>query len=181
MKKQRNRDALRWEGGKALPLFLEGRTLKAEPTIVVRRPIRGLSQRALTAFVAQACRAAKLKGAVTVMVTDSREMRSLNSRFRGKKQATDVLSFPPPALGNGFAGDIAVSLDIAARNARSLGHSLGQEVQILVLHGVLHLAGYDHEGDQGEMAGREVRLRRRFGLPTGLIERSKKSGDRVIG
>jgi len=112
------------------------------------------------------------------MVTESREMRSLNSRFRGKSRATDVLSFPPPALGNGFAGDIAVSLDIAARNARSLGHSLGQEIQILVLHGILHLAGYDHEDDDGEMAQREVRLRRRLGLPTGLIERSKT---RVIG
>ena len=112
------------------------------------------------------------------MVTGSREMRSLNSRFRGKSQATDVLSFPPPALSNGFAGDIAVSLDIATRNARSLGHSVGQEVQILVLHGILHLAGYDHEEDQGEMAAREVRLRRRFKLPTGLIERSVKG--RVI-
>jgi probable rRNA maturation factor len=137
-------------------------------------------------FVAQASRAAGLKGSVTVMVTHSRQMRALNARFRGKKQATDVLSFPPPALGNGFAGDIAVSLDIAARNARSLGHSLGKEVQILVLHGILHLAGYDHEDDEGEMAEREVRLRRRLGLPTGLIERSEKnrliarSGHRVI-
>jgi len=160
-----------------------------EPTIILKRPVKRLSQRALTAFVAHASRAAGLKGSVTVMVTHSREMRSLNSRFRGKKQATDVLSFPPPALGNGFAGDIAVSLDIAARNARSLGHSLAKEVQILVLHGILHLAGYDHEDDEGEMAEREVRLWRRLGLPTGLIERSEKNrrsseedaGDRVIG
>jgi probable rRNA maturation factor len=150
-----------------------------EPTIILKRPVRGLSQRSLTEFVAQACAAAGLKGSVTVMVTDSREMRSLNSRFRGKSQATDVLSFPPPVLGNGFAGDIAVSLDIATRNARSLGHSLDQEVQILVLHGILHLAGYDHEEDQGEMAAREVRLRQRFKLPTGLIERVRKN--RVIG
>ena len=150
-----------------------------EPTIILKRPVRGLSQHALTVFVAQASRAAGLKGSVTVMVTHSREMRTLNSRFRGKKQATDVLSFPPPALGNGFGGDIAVSLDIAARNARSLGHSLGKEVQILVLHGILHLAGYDHEDDEGEMAEREVRLRRRFSLPTGLIERGEKN--RVIG
>jgi probable rRNA maturation factor len=142
-----------------------------DPTIIFKRPVNGLSPRALTVFVAQACRAAGLKGTVTVMVTHSREMRSLNSRFRGKNYATDVLSFPPPALDNGFAGDIAVSLDIASRNARSLGHSLGQEVQILVLHGILHLAGYDHEGDQGEMAERERQMRVRFGLPTGLIER----------
>ena len=152
-----------------------------EPTIVVKRPVRGLSQRALTAFVAEACRAAGLRGSVTVLVTDSREMRSLNSRFRGKNQATDVLSFPPPAFGNGFAGDIAVSLNIAARNAQSLGHSLGQEVQILVVHGILHLAGYDHEDDNGEMAEREIRLRRRLGLPTGLIERSRNRAIRPSG
>jgi probable rRNA maturation factor len=146
------------------------------PAIILKRPVRGLSKRALTEFVAQACRAAGLKESVTVMLTNSREMRSLNARFRGKKQATDVLSFPPPAFGNGFAGNIAVSLDIAARNAKSLGHSVGQEVQILVLHGILHLAGYDHEGDAGEMAERERQLRRRFKLPTGLIERAKTIG-----
>jgi probable rRNA maturation factor len=146
------------------------------PTIILKRPVRGLSQRALTEFVAQACPAAKLKGSVSVLLTSSREMRSLNSRFRGKNHATDVLSFSPTALGNGFAGDIAVSLDIAARNAQSLGHSVGQEVRILVLHGILHLAGYDHEGDEGEMAERERQLRRRFKLPSGLIER-EESGD----
>jgi probable rRNA maturation factor len=146
------------------------------PTIILKRPVRGLSQQALTEFVTQACRDAGLKGSLTVMLTNSREMRSLNSRFRGKNHATDVLSFPPTALGNGFAGDIAVSLDIAARNAQSLGHSVGQEVQILVLHGILHLAGYDHEGDAGEMAARERQLRRRFKLPTGLIEREELGG-----
>jgi probable rRNA maturation factor len=147
-----------------------------DPTIILKRPVSGLSRRALTLFVVEACRAAALKGAVTVMVTHSREMRSLNSRFRGKDQATDVLSFPPPVLDNGFAGDIAVSIDIAARNARSLGHSLAQEVQILVLHGILHLAGYDHEDDDGEMAEREVRLRRRLKLPASLIERGQRIG-----
>ena len=147
-----------------------------DPTIILKRPVSGLSRRSLTVFVVEACRAAGLKGAVTVMVTHSREMRSLNSRFRGKDQATDVLSFPPPVLDNGFAGDIAVSIDIAARNARSLGHSLAQEVQILVLHGILHLAGYDHEDDEGEMAEREVRLRRRLKLPASLIERGQRIG-----
>ncbi len=141
-----------------------------EPTIIFKRRVSGLSQRALTDFVARASHAAGLKGTVTVMVTHSREIRSLNSRFRGQDYATDVLSFPP-ALDNGFAGDIAISLDIAARNARSQRHSLGQEVQILLLHGILHLAGYDHEGDRGEMADKEQRLRRRLKLPTGLIER----------
>ena len=174
------------EGGRSPPLFFDRRVRekqilgieirKMEPTILLKRPVKGLSQRSLTDFVAQACGAVGLKGSVTVMVTDSREMRSLNSRFRGKSQATDVLSFPPPMIGNGFAGDIAVSIEIASRNARSLGHSLGQEVQVLVLHGVLHLAGYDHESDEGGMAEKELRLRRRFKLPTGLIERAKRIG-----
>src|SRR5260370_40418022 len=100
-------------------------------------------------------------------------MRLLNSRCLGKQQSTDVLSLPPPVLGNVFAGDIAVSLDIAAHNARSLRHSLSEEIQILVLHGILHLAGYDHEADEGEMSARERLLRRRFKLPTGVIEREK--------
>jgi len=149
-------------------------TFQLYPIVVVKRRVRGLSQRALEAFVARARRSAGLKGSVTVLVTDSREMRLLNSRFRRKNRATDVLSFPPPVLGNGFAGDIALSLDIAARNARSIRHSLGEEVRILVLHGILHLAGYDHEDDNGNMAEKEMRLRRRLGLPTGLIERAER-------
>jgi probable rRNA maturation factor len=166
----------------ALPFLLRLRKslTEMEPTIICRRPVRGLSKRALREFVAQACRATGLKGTVTVMVTDSPEMRSLNDRFRGQNHATDVLSFPPPAFNNGFAGDIAVSLDIAARSARSLRHSLGEEVQILILHGILHLAGYDHEGDQGEMAEKEQQLRQRFGLPTGLIERVRARRHSII-
>lgn len=108
---------------------------------------------------------------MTVLVTGNREMRALNARFRGKKSATDVLSFPAVGLARDFAGDIAISVDIAARNARILGHSLANEVKILVLHGVLHLSGYDHEQDDGQMAKTEQRLRKRLGLPSGLIER----------
>ena len=145
-----------------------------EPTIILKRPVTGLKQPALASFVGQACRAAGLKGTVTVMVTGSCEMRRLNSRFREKDRPTDVLSFPAPGFANGFAGDIAISLDIAARNALTLGHSVAQEVRILALHGILHLAGYDHAGDRGEMAGKEQHLRRRLGLPAGLIERNSK-------
>ncbi len=102
-------------------------------------------------------------------------MRRLNSRFRGKSRPTDVLSFPAAASANGFVGDIAISLDIAEYNARLLGHSVNDEIRILILHGMLHLAGYDHESDKGEMATKEIVLRRRLALPTGLIERSDKS------
>ena len=123
-------------------------------------------------FAARASRAAGLRGSMTVLVTGNREIQALNTRFRKKKQSTDVLSFPAPAFSEGFAGDIAISLDIAARNARTLGHSVSDEIRILILHGILHLAGYDHEDDKGEMAQKELALRRQLRLPAGLIERS---------
>lgn len=143
--------------------------------MILRKPVGRLSEADLARFVSKACRAVRLKGSVNVMVTGSREMRSLNRRFRGKDKATDVLSFPPMAeFASGLAGDLAISAEIASKNARALRHAPADEVKILVLHGVLHLAGYDHESDQGEMAREENRLRRRLGLPVGLIERSGK-------
>ena len=123
--------------------------------------------------MARASRAIKLRGTVNVLVTGSSELRSLNRRFRDKDQSTDVLSFPPgPCFVNGLAGDIAISADIAKQNARRLGHSAAQEIKVLALHGLLHLVGYDHESDQGVMAGKERQLRRSLGLPPGVIERS---------
>ena len=154
-------------------LFLLKERLRMQPTIILSRRVAGLNQRALADFIVRACRLVKLRGTVTVMITSSREMRSLNLRFRGKSRTTDVLSFPAPASVN-FAGDIAISLDIAARNARGLGHTVAQEIRILVLHGILHLAGYDHECDGGEMANKERRLRAKLALPGGLIERSSE-------
>jgi probable rRNA maturation factor len=89
-------------------------------------------------------------------------MKALNRRFRGKDKPTDVLSFPAePDAPKNFAGEIAISAEIAAQNARALGHSPAEEVKILVLHGILHLRGYDHECDNGEMARREQQLRAR--------------------
>jgi len=141
--------------------------------VILRKRVAGLSEVALARFVRRASRRATLRGAVNVLVTSSRELRALNHRFRGKDKPTDVLSFPPVlGLAPGFAGDVAISAEIAAQNARRLGHSAAQEIKILVLHGVLHLAGYDHERDGGEMARKEQRLRRSLGLPSGLIERN---------
>ena len=103
-------------------------------------------------------------------------MQGLNQRFRGKNKPTDVLSFPAmPGLMKKFAGDVAISAEIAARNARRLGHTVADEVKILTLHGVLHLAGYDHERDDGRMERKEQRLRNSLGLPVGLIERTERS------
>jgi probable rRNA maturation factor len=146
---------------------------EAKILVILRKPVAGLSENSLEKFVLRANRASKLEGAVNVLVTGSSELRSLNRRFRGKDEATDVLSFPPgPVFVKGLAGDIAISADIATRNAGRLGHSAAQEIKILVLHGVLHLAGYDHERDRGKMANEEVELRRALGLPMGLIERT---------
>lgn len=142
------------------------------PIVILERRVRGVKAPELSRFVTAACRSLSLPGGVSVLVTSSRRMQVLNSRFRGKESATDVLSFPGPQFTESFAGDIAISIDIASHNARSMGHSIGDEVRILVLHGLLHLAGYDHEADNGEMARRETRLRKKFRLPLGLLERS---------
>ncbi len=142
--------------------------------ILFRKRITNLSESALERFVTRARNAVKLKGKVDVLVTSNVEMKRLNRQFRRKDKPTDVLSFPAesnvarPLL----AGEIAVSAEIAAGNARALGHSTAEEVQILVLHGLLHLRGYDHEQDQGQMARLEKQLRASLRLPCGLIERT---------
>lgn len=149
--------------------------------VILRKPVAGLSDTALAKFVSRASRASKLKGSVNVLVTGSAELRSLNRRFRAQDQPTDVLSFPPgPCFVNGLAGDIAISADIAKKNARRLGHSAAQEIKILALHGVLHLVGYDHERDRGAMASKETQLRRSLGLPDGLIERNVRKNTRSL-
>src|SRR5947209_13429401 len=99
----------------------------------------GLSAAALERFVLVARRAAGLKGTVNVLVTSSAAMRSLNQKFRGKNQATDVLSFPAPlaelGTGSGLAGEIAISAELAKQSSLRLGHAAAEEVKILVLHG----------------------------------------------
>lgn len=98
---------------------------------------------------------------------------------------TDVLSFPAAADSGenekrGFAGEIAISADIAARNAALLGHSVGAEIKVLTLHGILHLAGMDHERDNGQMARKEATLRRALRLPVALTERTRARTSLVI-
>lgn len=143
--------------------------------VILQKKIVGLSEAALDRFVLAARRAAGLKGRVNLLVTGSAAVRALNQRFRGKNQATDVLSFPTPSepgQTSRVAGDIAISADIAMQNALRLGHLPAQEVKILALHGILHLAGFDHERDNGTMARKETSLRGKLGLPSGLIERA---------
>lgn len=134
----------------------------------------GLSNSSLIRFLNRARAAVRVKGAVDVLLSDDTTLRQLNKNFRGKNKATDVLSFPAPAAFAGnHAGDLAISLDTAARQAATYGHTLHDEVKILLLHGLLHLSGQDHETDNGEMAILEATLRRELHLPNTLIERAK--------
>ena len=106
------------------------------------------------------------------LVTGDRELRRLNREFLGKDYATDVLSFPDNGPG-GFLGEIAISAQRAREQGGAYGHSLDDEVRILMLHGVLHLMGMDHENDRGRMARAEAKWRAELGLPPGLIERAR--------
>ncbi len=163
----------------ALPLFLVERQKRISSLVILEKKIAGLSESSLERFVLRARRSAQLRGRVNVLLTTDAVMRSLNSRFRGKNKPTDVLSFPANGdeTRKSFAGELAISAQIALRNAMQLGHSPAEEVKILVLHGILHLAGYDHERDNGVMARKEANLRRVLRLPVSLIERSSAGDD----
>jgi probable rRNA maturation factor len=135
----------------------------------------------LARFLVQAQAAVRLKGQVTVLLTTDPAIRRLNRQFRGKNKATDVLSFPAIAIpgvkgAEALAGDLAISVSTALRQAVEQDHALSVEIKVLILHGLLHLAGYDHEADAGRMARRERLLRAKLGLSQGLIERAKAAG-----
>ena len=144
--------------------------------VIFRKRIAGLNRSTLERFVLRARRMVGLRETVNVLVTNSSELRALNRRFRRADKATDVLSFASAQVERGrarpVAGDVAISADIARENAARLGHSVADEVKILALHGILHLAGFDHERDNGEMARQENRLRRQLKLDAALIERT---------
>jgi probable rRNA maturation factor len=120
-------------------------------------------------------------GTMTVALVSDARMRAFNRQFRGKDYATDVLSFPthaaplprfsPKSLGPRHLGDIVIATGVARKQARTAGHAATEELRILALHGLLHLLGYDHERDNGQMARVERRLRRKGGLREALTER----------
>lgn len=137
----------------------------------------------------------RVRGSFTIKFVSDREMARLNGEFRGKPVPTDVLSFPAegevprgasrsraerPRKGaeklpsSNDLGDIAIATGVARRQALELGHPVATEVKVLALHGVLHLLGYDHERDRGEMRAVEERWRRRAGLPAGLVSRADR-------
>lgn len=141
------------------------------------RTSRRLPREELRRFLDELTRRIASGRAITCLIANDAELRRLNRFFRGKNQATDVLSFPP-ANPKDVAGDIAISIDRARIQAAERGHSLTDELRILMLHGALHLAGMDHESDSGEMARAESRWRKRLGLPDGLIERAREKAKR---
>ncbi len=134
--------------------------------------------RGLAPWLARTAPAAA-KGDVSIAIVSDRRMRALNRQFRGKDKVTDVLSFPSDAATavrageRRFLGDIVIAAGAARQQAREAGHSPITELRVLALHGLLHLLGYDHEGDDGRMARAEARLRKKAGLPAGLIERAE--------
>ena len=149
-----------------------------EPTDPAPHPAPSIRRTELTRFLTRAQRAIGLRGEVTILLADDKRLKELNRSFRGKNKATDVLSFPAyhdqqnPMEAEDIAGDLAISIDTAARQAAEFNHTLEDELRILILHGLLHLAGYDHEADSGEMAAQETTLRTRLKLPHSLIERA---------
>ncbi len=139
------------------------------------RNLRLPSARTLSRFLTEAQAAVRLRGQISVLLTSDAAIRRLNRRYRAIDKPTDVLSFPAGAVPSGpqpIAGDLAISVPTAQRQAIEQGHAVAAEIKILILHGLLHLAGYDHETDNGKMARRERLLRTRLGLPSGLIERA---------
>jgi probable rRNA maturation factor len=167
--------------------------------ILERRKSKNLSRLALARFANQAQRAAGLSGEVNILLTGDAEMQRLNLQFRHKDTPTDVLSFPAERpqperrplprtperpqperrplprtrrAETAMGGDIAISLQTARLQAAAAGHDLLTEVKVLILHGMLHLAGHDHETDRGQMRRLEQKLRAEFHLDAGLIERT---------
>jgi probable rRNA maturation factor len=151
----------------------------------------------------QSAAPATARGALSIAVVPDARVRALNRHYRKKNTNTDVLSFPAdgppdggprtsqwgpasagprtsqwgPASAGPFLGEIVIAAGVARRQAREAGHSLQTELRILALHGLLHLLGYDHEQDTGEMGRLERRLRRKGGLREGLIERAADPSD----
>jgi probable rRNA maturation factor len=147
--------------------------MKSDPHITCRRKPASLDLDSLESF-AQALRRQVARGReFHCLLTGDRELQSLNRQFRRKDEPTDVLSFPSGSSDRQQPiGDIAISLARARAQAREWGHAFEDEIRILMLHGVLHLTGLDHESDSGEMRRTETRWRRKFSLPGALIERA---------
>lgn len=137
------------------------RAARLEVLLLNRQRRRRVEAARLRRVLGGAARALRVSGELALVLAGDRTLRRLNRRYRGRDQATDVLSFPGPGGEEGL-GDVLISVETAERNARALGRSLAQELDVLALHGFLHVLGYDHETDDGAMDRLEQRLRRRL-------------------
>jgi probable rRNA maturation factor len=135
-------------------------------------------KRALAQFVELLCRRVAGSRPFVGLLADDAHLQQLNRDFLGHNYPTDVLSFPTNALKPEL-GEIAISMERASAQASEFGHALLDEVKILLLHGVLHLAGFDHENGDTAMAREENRWRAEFQLPETLIARADRSSRRV--
>ena len=111
-------------------------------------------------------------GDVELVFVNNDEMRKINHEHRGIDKATDVLSFPYEQVSGGLMGSVLISTDTASRVAGELGHSIECEIALLFLHGILHILGYDHEIDNGQMRQKEKEVIEHFSLPDSLIIRN---------
>jgi probable rRNA maturation factor len=136
-------------------------------TVEVVAP-HSMQARGLAAWLRRVAQA-RTRGCVTIAIVPDARVHALNRRYRRTNKPTDVLSFPADEPGQ--LGDVVIASGVARRQARDAGHSLQTEVRVLALHGLLHLLGYDHETDDGQMSRVERRLRLKGGLREGLIER----------
>lgn len=149
--------------------------MDTDPLLLFRRAPKGLDRSRLRAF-AETLLARVAKGhPFCALLTGDDDVQDLNRDFLDKDEPTDVLSFPARDPSESL-GDIAISWQRARSQAAALGHSIESEIEILMLHGLLHLLGYDHESDQGRMRRAESRWRKALNLPAGLIERSGRKG-----
>jgi probable rRNA maturation factor len=129
-----------------------------------------LDRRRLRAFQTRLTDDVASARSFTVLVTNDAELQRLNREFLQHDYPTDVLSFP----GEAELGEMAISADRALEQATEHGHDVSTEIEILMLHGLLHLLGHDHETDRGKMRRLETKWRQTLGLPAGLIERTKR-------
>jgi probable rRNA maturation factor len=140
--------------------------------LVFHSPTPDVSRRGLREFAKRLETEVAGGGKFCCLIADDKELRRLNREFRGKDYPTDVLSFPSHGqAGSVSYGEIAISMDAARRQAAEYRHNVEAEIGILMLHGVLHLLGMDHETDRGQMSAAERKWRARLGLPAALIER----------
>jgi probable rRNA maturation factor len=148
-----------------------------QSTLLFEGTTPGVSRRDLRVFMKRLETEVAGGRAFCCLIAGDAQLQRLNREFRGKDYPTDVLSFPsqkhplPDGRGSVTCGEIAISYDAARRQSGEFGHSIDREIQILMLHGLLHLLGMDHETDRGRMLSVERKWRNRLGLPAGLIER----------